>query len=402
MAKTSKRALIIGGGVAGPVLAIFLQKAGIEPVIYETAANPSNEGAGLGLASNGMSVLAAAGVVEQILAASYEVDTWIFENQRGRTLATMPSSNPARHGQPAIVVTRAHLHNTLVGEAQNRGIEVHYGKRLVTVTDTPGAPVTARFEDGSTAEGDFLVGADGIRSQVRRVVMPNAPRPTYTGLMGVGGFSPWVGGGSRNAKAKHSMHFIFGANGFFGHANIIAPQGPRTMWWSTASTSLPDREEMTTVTRASMQRRMLDLHGSWAQPVPQLIETTEEFMQMAIHDVPSLPQWSVGRVALIGDAAHAVAPHSGQGASMALEDAMLMAKMLRDSGGDGVERVFAEFEQKRRPRTDRVIAAGRRQGQRKEKMPPFQYWMQQQMMRIFIPLFGIKDMKWLLNYKIDW
>lgn len=66
------------------------------------------------------------------------------------------------------------------------------------------------------------------------------------------------------------------------------------------------------------------------------------------------------------------------------------------------KKVFAEFEQERRPRIDRVIAAGRRQGQRKKKMPPFQYWMQQQMMRIFIPLFGIKDMKWLLNYKIDW
>jgi 2-polyprenyl-6-methoxyphenol hydroxylase-like FAD-dependent oxidoreductase len=120
-----------------------------------------------------------------------------------------------------------------------------------------------------------------------------------------------------------------------------------------------------------------------------------------IHDVPSLPAWSAGRTVLIGDAAHAVAPHSGQGASMALEDAQLLAKLLRDSRGDNLEKVFRVFEEERRPRTDKVIALGRRNGQRKEEMPLLAYRIQQLMIRIFVPLTRTRRQDWLFGYKVE-
>src|SRR6185437_14289614 len=127
-----------------------------------------------------------------------------------------------------------------------------------------------------------------------------------------------------------------------------------------------------------------------------------EILNVAIHDVPSLPRWSVGRTILIGDAAHAVAPHSGQGASMALEDAIFLAKLLRESDGAMLESIFANFEQHRRPRTDRVIALGRRNGQSKRVLSPLAYGIQQQMIRAFIRLTPQRKQDWLLAYKVDW
>jgi 2-polyprenyl-6-methoxyphenol hydroxylase-like FAD-dependent oxidoreductase len=86
---------------------------------------------------------------------------------------------------------------------------------------------------------------------------------------------------------------------------------------------------------------------------------------------------------------------------MALEDAMLLGKLLRESSGPSLEQVFSDFEQQRRPRTDKVIALGRRNAQRKERMPPIAYWIQQQMIRIFVPLTRAKKQDWLLAYKVE-
>lgn len=158
---------------------------------------------------------------------------------------------------------------------------------------------------------------------------------------------------------------------------------------------------MAVATKVDLQQRLLALHGDWANPIPQLIQSAEVILNIPIHDVPSLPRWSAGRTILIGDAAHAVAPHSGQGASMALEDAMLLAKLLRETNGASLESIFTSFEQQRRPRTDKVIALGRRNGQQKERMSPIAYWFQQQMMRIFIPLTANGKQDWLLGYKVE-
>lgn len=401
MATHLKRALIVGGGVAGPVLALFLQRSGFEVQVFEASTGPADTGGALGIAPNGMNVLAAAGVIEQIRNASVTASEWAFENQRGKLLACMNASDPARYGYSDVLITRAALHRAITEHAEAHRVSVHYNKRLVSVEDTPGRPIVAHFSDGSSAEGDFLVGADGIRSQVRQSVMPEAPKPAYTGLMAPGGFSPCIGDASFGPRSSQRMHFVFGQNGFFGHFNAITPEGPRTVWWSTASAPLESREQMAATTKADLQQRLLALHGDWAQPIPQLIQSAELILNVAIHDVPSLPRWSAGRIVLIGDAAHAVAPHSGQGASMALEDAMFLARLLREANGASLEKVFLQFEQQRRPRTDKVIALGRRNAQRKAGMSTIAYWIQQQMMRIFIPLTANRKQDWLLGYKIE-
>jgi 2-polyprenyl-6-methoxyphenol hydroxylase-like FAD-dependent oxidoreductase len=400
MSVSPARVLIIGGGIAGPVLALFLQKTGYDVQIFEAFAGPSEGGGALGLAPNGMHVLAAAGVVEAVRDVSVTSSEWAFENQKGQLLACLQPGDPGRYGQAGVLITRAALHRVLMDQAQSQGIPVHYGKRLLSLEDHRNQPVIAHFADGTTAEGDFLVGADGIRSQVRQATMPEAPKPAYTGLLAPGGFSPCLVP-HVTARSPQRTHFLFGQKAFFGYFHTVTPEGPRTAWWSTASADLPSKEQMAALSKAGWQRRLLELHGGWADPVPLLIQSATEILPIAIHDVPSLPRWSAGRTVLIGDAAHAVAPHSGQGASMALEDAMLLAKLLREANGAALARVFAAFERQRRPRTDKVIALGRRNGQRKAILSPAAYWIQQQMMRLFIPLTQGRQQDWLLSYKIE-
>lgn len=402
MAK-QKCILIIGGGIAGPVLALFLKQAGFCVHIFEASNVSSDAGGALGLAPNGMNVLAAAGVADAVREVSVTSHEWAFENQDGKLLACNSAGDPARYGQAGVMITRAALHRVLIEQAQAQGISITCNKRLVAIedpADQPNQPIVAIFDDGSRIEGDLIVGADGIRSQVRQAVMPEAPKPVYSGLLSTGGFSPSLDP-NVSPRSNQRVHFIFGQNGFFGYFNTLTSEGPRTLWWSTVSAPLEARQRMSASTTEDLRQRVMALHSDWAQPVPQLIQSATDILNVPIHDIPSLSRWSSGRTVLIGDAAHAVAPHSGQGASMALEDAQYLAKLLRESNGFQLERVFTEFEQHRRPRTDRVIALGRRNGQRKKKMSFAAYWIQQQMIRIFVPLMRAKKQDWLLAYKVE-
>jgi len=114
-----------------------------------------------------------------------------------------------------------------------------------------------------------------------------------------------------------------------------------------------------------LRKQLADRYGRYYQPIPSLIARTRDIIALNVFDIQSLPRWHKGRVVLIGDAAHAVSPNSGQGASLALEDAMYLAKLLRDCGPDYAE-AFACFERDRKPRVERIVAAGRRAASDKE------------------------------------
>jgi 2-polyprenyl-6-methoxyphenol hydroxylase-like FAD-dependent oxidoreductase len=120
-----------------------------------------------------------------------------------------------------------------------------------------------------------------------------------------------------------------------------------------------------------------------------------------VHVVQSLPRWSHGRIIVIGDAAHSVSPNAGQGAFMALEDAMLLAKLVRDCGGQ-IERAFETFADQRRTRVEKVVADGRRRAIDKEIVSPFQSRIRNVVFGLMLRLFGERSQRWLYEYKIDW
>jgi 2-polyprenyl-6-methoxyphenol hydroxylase-like FAD-dependent oxidoreductase len=157
---------------------------------------------------------------------------------------------------------------------------------------------------------------------------------------------------------------------------------------------------MSDVSLEEVKREMLEIYGDYHEPIPTLIKHTHSPIKMNLSDILSLPRWHRGRVLLIGDAAHAVSPNSGQGASLALEDAMYLAKLLRESAD--YEQVFATFEAERKPRVEKIVAEGRRRGNDKFIVSPFQQKIRETMLRIFVNLFGAKGLDWVYRYKIAW
>src|SRR2546421_5959467 len=193
----TKRALIIGGGIAGPVTAMALQRAGIEPVVYEAHGHGADGvGAFLTLAVNGLAALDIVGLRDVVCELGMDTPRMRLLNRRGKELAVFPI--------PARTVSRAELYGALRDEAVRRGGQVEYGKRLVDAELT-GEGVRARFADGTAADGDLLVGADGLRSRTRTVVDPDAPRARHIGLLNTGGHPRGrpVSAGPRTAQ-RHS------------------------------------------------------------------------------------------------------------------------------------------------------------------------------------------------------
>lgn len=394
------RALIIGGGIAGTAMAIFLKKIGWKTTLYEAYPQRSDIGGGLQIAPNGMRVLQTLGIAEQMVKKGTIPSETRFENQKGRVIARINKEMKEKYGQPSINILRSALHICLVEEVQKQGIEIHYQKRLIDLVNEENEQVVAYFEDGSEARGDILIGADGLHSKTRESILPKGPKPRYTGLQWIAGFLsqskvPTIDSSDR------VLHMIFGQKGFFGYGNFCENDGTIGWWFNVTREHERSREEMASIPTEQLREELLALCAGWQGPVEDLIANTPKFMMGSVHDIQSLPSWYYNRVILIGDAAHAVSPNSGQGASLALEDSMYLAKLLAQSSGDWPN-VFAKFERHRRPRVEKIIAQGRRNGEDKKELTPFSAWIRDQILSIVLPLFGERGNRWIYQYKIDW
>ena len=299
-------------------------------------------------------------------------------------------------GTVSVIVKRGLLQRVLREEAQSRGIELEYGKRLLSYEVTGDAGVIARFEDGTETEGDLLVGADGIHSRVRRVMDPKGPHPSYTGLLSLGGYAR----GPRIPPTLDTQHFVFGKRAFFGY--LVRDSGE--IWWfaNVARPDEPSRKELSAISSDEWKRRLLDLFSGDFDLIGEVIESTRgEIGAYPIHDIPTAPTWHRGPAVLIGDAVHATSPNSGQGASLAVEDALVLAKCLRDIPAS--ESAFAAYEGPRRERVEKVVAYSRRIGQSKAISNPVARWLRDQIMPFALKHFASADSHAsLYAYHIDW
>ena len=362
--------LIVGGGIAGPACALFLQRLGVKVEVCEAYPARALSGAALGIAPNGMAMMDRLGLADHMLAAGSPVERFVMRAGSGRKLGEMAYAPPDRYRFPGVSINRATLYAILFDALEARGVPVSFGKRLVDlVQDEDG--VTARFEHGDERRCDLVIGADGLRSAVRRLAMPEAPAPAFTGLIGSGGFVPRrLMQQVLGPDGQTSMTFCFGPGGFVGYALGDRTEKNGGYWWNAVARDHPvTDDERPALAGAAGAKAFLDANPDFGPAIRTLIEgTTTHLGPLDLYDVQALPRWSAGRVMLIGDAAHAVSPHSGQGASMALEDGLVLAKALATHRFDHGA-AFAAFEAERRPRTDKVIAMGRRSGDLKRRGP---------------------------------
>jgi 2-polyprenyl-6-methoxyphenol hydroxylase-like FAD-dependent oxidoreductase len=388
-----RKALIIGAGIAGPVTAIFLKRAGIDAQLFEAWPYSTGIGGGLQIAPNGMHVLAEIGLADEMIRRGSIAESFDFYSQSGARLGSVNQNMKARFGQPAVNMCRATLDEAIVNKAWCENVELAFEKRLARIEDRPDQPVIAHFTDGTSAEGDFLIGADGVHSAVRSHVVPDGPRPFDTGLIGFGGFVPRSL--IENTSIGQRVLTTFGQSGFFGYGFCSSDSNDGVMWWSTQPAHGIDAATFRAMSQDTIKRHLLNFHAGWHDPIPRLLDAAENIVVTATLDVATLPTWSRKRTLLIGDAAHATSPHAGQGASLALEDAMRLGRLMRNGQELGV--TFEAFENERRTRAERVVALARRNGNSKREFSATGAWIRDRMLKLLLPVTA-KGMDWMYAY----
>jgi 2-polyprenyl-6-methoxyphenol hydroxylase-like FAD-dependent oxidoreductase len=317
-----------------------------------------------------------------MIAAGSISESFDFRSQSGRKICSINRNMTQRFGRPAVNMRRSTLLETIVNKAWCENVELRFEKRLARIEDRADQPVVAYFTDGSSAEGDFLIGADGVHSIVRQHVIPDGPRPFDTGLIGFGGFVPrslieGTGIGQRIEAA-------FGKSGFFGYGFCSPDPKDGAMWWSTQPAQGLDAAAYRAMDQEAIRRHLLDFHAGWHEPIPSILHAAENIGVTDTLDVATLPVWSRGRTLLIGDAAHATSPHAGQGASLALEDAMKLGCLVREGGE--LRQTFEAFERDRRARAERIVAIARRNGNSKREFSAAGAWIRDRMLKMLIPI----------------
>lgn len=371
------KVLIAGGGIAGPATAIALAKAGISAEVFEAyPKNAGETGAFLTLTANGQDALHAIDAGQVLCDASFPTSRLRFLTPAGALLGDFPLGRTRPRPR---TVTRAALSAALAAEAARRGVLVAYGKRL-TAADRNGQGVTASFADGSRADGDVLVGADGIHSRLRRLIDPAAPAPRYTGLAVATGYADSPPGTPGEAG---TCTMIFGSRAYLGH--ITAPDGRQ--WWFTRMPAPEPTAGDLAAPASQWRQRLAAAFDADPTPAAGIIRATPGPITVtSACDLPALPAWRNGPMVLIGDAAHAVSPATTQGAALALEDAVTLARCLRDI--PDIPTGLAAYEHLRRDRAERVVQAGARSGANPAPPPP-----------------GTRmegPPAWLLDHHIDW
>ncbi len=336
-------ALVIGSGVAGPVAALALRKAGIDATVYE--AHPSiadGIGGTLAIAPNGLAALEVVGARDAVTARGLPITRSVM------SFGAKAVELPRLAGLPPMqLVHRADLYRALYDVAVAEGIRFEHGKRLVSVVESDG--VTARFADGSAAAADVLVGADGVHSTVRGLIDPAAPGPGYTGTLG---FESVVD--RPVPTGTGTMQFTFGKRAYYLYWRY--PDG-RTGFGANLPQDRPmSLTDARAVSAEEWLRRLRETYGD-DDPGGDLVRAIAPdrlTITGSLHIMPSVPRWHRDSLVLIGDAVHAPSNSSGQGASLAIESAIELARCLRDL--PDAPSAFAAYERMRRPRVEGIAA----------------------------------------------
>jgi 2-polyprenyl-6-methoxyphenol hydroxylase-like FAD-dependent oxidoreductase len=388
------RALVIGGGVAGPAAAMFLAADGWEVEIFEAAVNPDDyAGAFLNVATNGLTVLDALGLREQLLSDAHPAPHMIMWSSTGKQLGTVPNGPAGDPARGSAVVRRGWLHRVLRQGAEDRGIPIRFGARLTSITAEPDA-VHARFADGRRASADILIGCDGIGSPTRSHIDAHAPNPRYSGLVGLGGFARVAG----LSPTPATQHFVFGRRSFFGY--LVRADGT-VYWFANITAPEPSRGSLRDVSAADWLDRLRFLHHDDPYPVPQIIDGHQgDLGAYPIYDLSGVPRWCRGRVVAVGDAVHATSPSAGQGASLALEDTQALAMCLREEVDH--EAAFARYQAMRQPRAYKVVAYARKiNSQKRVSKSRVAVAIRDAMLPLFLKRAASdRSNDWLYNYRL--
>ncbi|RKT53213.1 FAD-dependent monooxygenase [Saccharothrix australiensis] len=320
------RAVVVGGGLGGVAAAVALRVVGWEVVVLERAAEFGEVGAGVGVMPNALRALRALGLEDAVRAIGTPRVSSGVRDRRGRPLFRVDAAE-AEH---VVAVHRADLHRVLRSALPARCL----------VTDTE----VASADD---VDADLVVAADGIRSRLRAELFPGHPGPVYAGT------TAWRSVTEARFPRDLELSQTLGPGTEFG----VLPLGDGRVCWYAATVAPEGGRE------ADELARVREVVGDWHDPIPALLAATppETLLRHDIHELAApLPAFVRGRVALLGDAAHAMTPYLGQGACMAFEDAVVLAAAC--ARHTAVPSALAAYDRARRPRAQAIVRASRLAG----------------------------------------
>jgi 2-polyprenyl-6-methoxyphenol hydroxylase-like FAD-dependent oxidoreductase len=336
------RVAVIGGGVGGLTAASAMRQAGIEAIVFERTPNIRGIGAGVHLWANAFLSLRHIGLADAVIATGAELERSVFMTDTGRVLSDWPTGEMSRNaGAPTMGVRRPELHDILIDGMEPGALRD--GAELTRFHQDPDG-VDLTFADGATERVDALIGADGVNSTVRAQLLDQGP-PRYSGTTGyralvdwptedIGRFRVYIGRGRR------FVCYPVGHGKLYFLATVRAPQGQADP-------------------PGTRRDRVRGLFEGYPEPVPEILTAVEEenVLRVDIVDRDPVKRWSEGRVALLGDAAHAMTPSLAMGACTALEDGIVLARRL--AAARDIPAALGGYVQERQARTTRLTKTSR-------------------------------------------
>ncbi|KAG0706056.1 hypothetical protein DFH29DRAFT_872555 [Suillus ampliporus] len=359
------RVIVVGAGIAGPVLATFLKTRGYDPIVYERLPSAGEGGLSLMLQPNGLRVLSLIpGLLEQIPGHSPDrmIHCSALDGKEDILVDNDVSPDTMRElfGFPLMGVQRAELQRLLIDTAEKHGIEIKWGHQAIEFEQTEDA-VEVTFANGAKDTASFVVGCDGLHSNTR-IALFGKEKADFTGLAQFGGLSltpPALQG-------KSALVNIYGN----GRHMIAYPVGEGKHAWAITTREAEVKEDWKTQKAEQQDEIRRGPLSTWGFGAGELVKTGQKIVKYGLYDRPELKSWFKGRIVLLGDAAHPTSPHLGQGANQAFEDIYHLMRLLKkynpSAGQPSTEllsHVFRDYQDLRLPRTSELVRGARKQGE---------------------------------------
>ncbi|WP_435170071.1 FAD-dependent urate hydroxylase HpxO [Falsirhodobacter sp. 1013] len=337
------KVIVIGAGIGGLCAGLALRQLGHDVSVFEKVTEIRPVGAGLSLWPNGILCLNHLGLEEDVKALGGRMDTMAYADGPSGEVLTRFSLDPLYQGSGARAypVSRAGLQTMLMDRFGHDGIRLGAALRQVTETATG---VQARFTDGTEVEGDLLIGADGAHSLVREHILGrkldrrSAGYTNWNGLIPADpGIAPVDGWTTFVAEGKRASVMPVGEGRFYFFFDVPTAQ-----------------HRGATADRVAELRRHF---GHWSAPVQRMLDAITSVNRVDIHDIDPFDSWVKGRMVLLGDSAHNTTPDLGQGACMAMEDAVVLQRMLADHAD--LPTALRLYQESRAPRARDLVLRAR-------------------------------------------
>ena len=358
-----RNALIVGAGIGGLSAAIAMRQAGWNVNVFERAASPRELGFGLALAPNAIAALRELGIADIVLARGFQPTRGEVRRTDGTVLKRAELPREALGG-PMVIALRSALHRALLDGV---GLDAVALGREATGFTVSGERVTLHLADGHDAEGDMLVGADGAASLVRRALHPTEASPRSSGIVAVRGV---VHGALHHLRDLSAVYYLGR-----GVESMLVRASDTGIYWflSLARELVPPGMENPTAIVAHMSARFdATFRG--------VTSATVDLRYDELVDRDPIPFWGKHVVTLLGDAAHPLLPHTGQGAAQAIVDGVALGRAL--TGDVAIERALRAYERQRRDKTATLLARGRRTARMMRTTNPVACYMREVAVRL--------------------